>query len=60
MSRKHRYERSLLHMLRDETGTVSIEYGLIVTILSIIAIGSMLAMGGSVNSFFTSASAGFR
>ena len=50
----------LVRFLKDERATVSIEYALIVTILSIIAIGSMISVGGSVNSFFTSASNGLR
>jgi Flp pilus assembly pilin Flp len=43
------------HLLRDKAGTVSIEYALIVTIISIIAISSMISIGGSVNGYITSA-----
>jgi Flp pilus assembly pilin Flp len=45
--------------LSDETGTVAMEYALIATIVSIIAIASMIAMGGSVSTFFFNALSGF-
>ncbi|MFW0777009.1 MAG: Flp family type IVb pilin [Rickettsiales bacterium] len=55
------YIKSILFRLaKDNAGTVAIEYGLIVTIISVIAIGSMISVGGSVDGFFTSALAGLR
>lgn len=47
-------------VMRDEKGTVAIEYGLILLIISIVAIASMIALGASVNGFFTNASNGLR
>lgn len=52
--------RCLLDLIRSEEGTVAIEYGLILLIVSIVAIASMIALGASVNGFFTSASVGLR
>lgn len=62
MSKIFCYHKNTLlwSLLRDESGTTVVEYGLIATIISIIAIASMIAMGGSVNGFFTSASVGLR
>lgn len=45
---------------RDEQGTVAIEYGLILLIISIVAIASMIALGASVNTFFSNASTALR
>jgi|GEM_PF-4795436 len=39
----------------DESGTVLIEYGLILTLITILIIGSLEAMGASVIGFFTDA-----
>lgn len=47
-------------ILQDDSGTATIEYGLILTIVSIIAISSMIAIGGSVTGFFNGVLAGFR
>ncbi len=51
--------KCLNRLLCDETGTVAIEYALIASIVSIVAIGSMIAMGSSVTSFLYNAQAGF-
>lgn len=40
---------------RDESGSVAIEYGLILSLITVLLIGSMVAIGGSVNSFYTNA-----
>jgi len=54
------YKINFWRLFKNESGTTTIEYGLIVTILSVIAIGSMIAIGGSVAGFFANASAGLR
>ncbi|MGE0755002.1 MAG: Flp family type IVb pilin [Alphaproteobacteria bacterium] len=50
----------LCRLYACERGTTAIEYALIATIISVIAIASMLVIGGSVNTFFTNAANGFR
>ena len=40
----------------DESGATAIEYGLIAVVVSVAAIGAMLALGTSVNNTFTSVS----
>lgn len=52
--------RWILCFLRDQRGTVAVEYGLILMIISIVAIASMIALGASVDGFFTAASNGLR
>lgn len=47
-------------LLRDEKGSTAVEYGLILVILSVIAIVSLIVMGNATNEFFTSASTSFR
>lgn len=42
----------------DESGLVLVEYGLILTLITILVIGSLVSMGGSVSGFFTDALAG--
>ncbi len=44
--------RLLLAFLRDEDGTAMIEYGLIASMISIVALSSMYAIGGQVQVFF--------
>lgn len=56
----HHVKHNLLALLKDESATVVIEYGLIATVISIIALSSMTLVGGSVNGFFGSAVAAFR
>jgi Flp pilus assembly pilin Flp len=48
------------HFWQDQGGTTAIEYGLIATILSIIAIGSMIAIGAQVDVFFNDMLNSFR
>lgn len=52
--------KCLLHFLRSQEGTTAIEYGLVLLIISIVAIASMIALGASVDGFFQSASGGLR
>ena len=42
--------------LNDESGATAIEYGLIAALVSVAAIGALSAMGGSLDSMFTSVS----
>ena len=41
---------------KDESGATAIEYGLIAALVSVAAIGALTAMGGSLNTMFTSVS----
>lgn len=43
-----------------ERASTLIEYALIATVISIIAVASLIAMGGSLNSFLNSANSGLR
>lgn len=40
----------------DESGATAIEYGLIAALVSVAAIGALQAMGGSLDTMFTSVS----
>jgi len=42
--------------LEDESGATAIEYGLIAALVSVAAIGALQAMGGSLNTMFTTVS----
>ncbi len=41
---------------KEDSGTTSIEYGLIAALVSVAAIGALTAMGGSLNTMFQSVS----
>ena len=41
---------------KDESGATAIEYGLIAALVSVAAIGALAAMGGSLNTMFTTVS----
>ncbi len=43
-------------LFKDESGATAIEYGLIAALVSVAAIGALTAMGGSLNTMFTSVS----
>lgn len=47
---------TLRSILRDESGATAIEYGLIAALVSVAAIGALQAMGGSLETIFTSVS----
>ena len=53
-------KQTVLRLLCTMHGTASIEYAVIASLVSIVAIGSMLAIGGSVAGFFNSMQAAFR
>lgn len=42
---------------KDESGATAIEYGLIAALVSVAAIGALQAMGGSLDTMFSSVSA---
>ena len=46
----------LKDLLKDESGATAIEYGLIAALVSVAAIGALTAMGGSLNTMFTTVS----
>ena len=46
----------LKNLLKDESGATAIEYGLIAALVSVAAIGALTAMGGSLNTMFTTVS----
>lgn len=47
---------TIKNFLNDESGATAIEYGLIAALVSVAAIGALSAMGGSLDSMFTSVS----
>ncbi len=48
--------RTLKQFFSDESGATAIEYGLIAALVSVAAIGALTAMGGSLETMFTSVS----
>ena len=46
----------LARFLTDESGATAIEYGLIAALVSVAAIGALTALGGSLNTMFTTVS----
>jgi pilus assembly protein Flp/PilA len=47
----------LARIIKDESGATAIEYGLIVALVSMAAIGGYTALGGALQTFFTDVSA---
>jgi pilus assembly protein Flp/PilA len=47
---------NIQNRLREEQGQAMVEYALILGLVSIVAIGALTAMGGSVNSMYTTIS----
>ncbi len=45
--------KSLVRVLRDESGATAIEYGLIAALISVVLIGVLSLLGTSLNSKFT-------
>ncbi len=43
-------------VVKEDSGTTSIEYGLIAALVSVAAIGALTAVGGSLNTMFQSVS----
>ncbi len=48
----------ILNLVRDEDGQGMVEYGIIIALISVVAIVAVKAIGGKVNGAFTSASDG--
>ncbi len=46
----------LTRFLQDDSGATAIEYGLIAALVSVAAIGALTALGGSLNTLFTTVS----
>jgi pilus assembly protein Flp/PilA len=44
---------SFKSMIRDEEGATMVEYGLLVAFIALVAVVGVKALGGSVNSLFT-------
>jgi pilus assembly protein Flp/PilA len=44
--------------MRDESGATAIEYGLIATLISVVAIATLTSIGTNLNNKFTSVSNG--
>ena len=52
--------RMLQQFIRDDAGSVTIEYAMIATLISIAVVGAALAIGGKTASFFASAAHALR
>lgn len=50
---------NLSRFLRDERGATAIEYALIASLIAMVIIGGVSAVGGSLNGVFEDAAAGF-
>ena len=48
---------NLKSLIRDESGVTAIEYGLIAALVSVVAIGALQSMGGSLSTMFNTVSA---
>lgn len=47
--------KKFMEILRDENGQGMVEYGLILGLIAIVAIGAVIALGGGLDDLFTSA-----
>ncbi len=45
--------QTIKNLLLDDSGTTAIEYGLIAGLVAVAIIGSLLALGGSLDGLFT-------
>jgi pilus assembly protein Flp/PilA len=52
--------KTLIQMFKDESGATAIEYGLIAALISVAAIGAMTAVGGKLDTTFTSVSSSLK
>ena len=43
---------SLKSMIRDEEGATMVEYGLLVALIALVALGAVQTLGGSLSSLF--------
>ena len=53
---KEQSMKMLAKFLRDESGATAIEYGLIAALISVVIITAVTAVGGKLNTTFTSVS----
>ena len=49
--------KSIKNFVQDESGATAIEYGLIAALVSVAAVTALTAVGGSLNTMFSSVSA---
>lgn len=47
--------KKFIEILRDENGQGMVEYGLILGLIAIVAIGAIIALGGGMDDLFTKA-----
>jgi pilus assembly protein Flp/PilA len=52
--------KTIISFFKDENGATAIEYGLIAALISVAAIGAMTAVGGKLNTTFTSVSSSLK
>lgn len=52
-----RMYKSIKNFVQDESGATAIEYGLIAALVSVAAVTALTAVGGSLNTMFSSVSA---
>jgi len=45
----------LKSMIRDEEGATMVEYGLLVALIALVALGAVQTLGGNLSSLFTTA-----
>jgi pilus assembly protein Flp/PilA len=45
--------QSLNAMIRDEDGATMVEYGLLVALIALVALGAVQTLGGNLSSMFT-------
>jgi len=48
--------RRIRKLIKNEAGATAIEYGLIAALVSVAAVGALQAMGGSLNTMFSTVS----
>ena len=56
--RKVKFMRTLIAIMKDETGATAIEYGLIAALISVAAIAAMTTVGTNLSKTFSNVSSG--
>ena len=46
--------RNFIRLIKNKEGATAIEYGLIAALISVVIVGVLTAVGGSLNTVFTS------
>jgi len=54
------FSTSLMRLFRDESGASAIEYGLIVALVSVLAVAGLDALGGSISETMSTANNGMK